>query len=59
MIYNFFSKSRDYSEYIIDPEIDIDPIESKLFHNDSFEIINNNIIVKNQTFVMNHFIVEY
>ena len=46
MIYNFFSNSRDYSEYIIDPKIDIDPIESKLFHNDSFEIINNNIIVK-------------
>lgn len=46
MIYNFFSNSRDYSEYIIDPKIDIDPIESKLFHNDSFEIINNNILVK-------------
>ena len=38
MIYNFFSSSRDYSQYTIDPEIDIDPIESKLFDNDSFEI---------------------
>ena len=46
MIYKFFSKSRDYSDYVIEPEIDIHPIENKLFHNDSFEIINNNITIK-------------
>ena len=40
MIYKFFSKSRDYSDYAIEPEIDIHPIENKLFHHDIFEMIN-------------------
>lgn len=55
MIYKFTSQSRDYSEYNIDPSLQINPIESKLFHNDSFEIINNNIIIKESDFRENQF----
>ena len=49
MIYKFFSKSRDYSDYVIEPEIDIHPIENKLFHHDTFEMINNKIVIEDST----------
>ncbi len=45
MEYKFLSKSRDYSEWIIEPSLDIHPIESKLFNNDVFNIENDEVMI--------------
>ena len=41
----FISNSRDYSKWNIEPNIDINPIENKLFSNDKFMIENNKLSI--------------
>ena len=41
----FISNSRDYSEWNIEPNIDISPIENKLFSNDKFIIENDKLVI--------------
>jgi len=45
MEYKFISRSRDYSEWEIEPSLEINPIEHKLFSNDVFQIKNDEISV--------------
>ena len=45
MKHKFISKSRDYSEWNIEPSIDIHPIEHKLLNNDVFHIENDQVVI--------------
>ena len=45
MEHKFISKSRDYSEWNIEPSIDIHPIEHKLLNNDVFHIENDQVVI--------------
>ena len=45
MQYKFISSSRDYSEWLIEPNININPIDNKLLSNDIFKIENDNISI--------------
>lgn len=45
MEYKFLSKSRDYSEWDIEPSLDVNPIETKLFNNDVFNIENDEVMI--------------
>ena len=47
MTYTFLSNSRDYNDWTTEPMImeNFEPIEHKLFSNDTFEINNENVTI--------------